>query len=514
MQSKKALISVYDKQGVIELATAFQALDIEILSSGGTHQLLVEQGIRATAIAEYTGFPEMLGGKVKTLHPKIHGGLLGTPDELSAITHADIPKIDFLIVNFYATNAESIVQSDADVAAILQQIDIGGPTMVRSAAKNFAHTVVLTSPADYPALIDALAQGGDLDYLQRLQLAQKAFQHIARYDAEIVGEFDKIAAFKSATPSPLPPQMQLIGNKIMDLRYGENPHQAAALYQQPQGRDDLQILKGDISFNNLVDAHTAFDCARQFATPTCAIVKHATPCGVATAADDTTAYQNALKTDPTSAFGGVMAFNCPVQGSTARALGTHFVELIVAPAFSDEALAVLQSRKKLKLLRYVGSWATVAPLEAKTLFQNYLAVQRQDQTPTLVGATLKTAHTLTDEDWQALDFAWKIAFAAKSNAIVLAHQQMTVGIGSGQPNRIGSAKIAVENAQHFGLSCQGAVMASDGFIPFRDLIDYIAGFGIRAIVQPGGSMRDDEVIEAAQSLDIAMVFAHRRHFKH
>ncbi len=516
MTPKKAIISVYDKSGVIELATCLRARGVEILSSGGTHQQLVEQGIEATKVADYTGFPEMLGGKVKTLHPKIHGGLLGTPAELAEITEQDIPKIDFLIVNFYATHPHSAVNSDAEIAEIIQQIDIGGPTMVRSAAKNYAHTVVLTSPEDYADFIKEFSETGTINELQRLKWAQKAFQHIARYDAEIVSELDKIVAFKQGQSSDeLPEQSTVIGNKIMALRYGENPHQPAALYKQTNLETaTLQVLKGDISFNNLVDAHSAAECVSNFAEPACTIVKHATPCGVAVKASLKDAYETAFKTDPTSAFGGVMAFNRPVEIETAAALGQHFVELIVAPHFSSEALQLLQTRKKLKLLQYQKDESAAAPIEMKTLFQNYLAVQRQDQRPSLADAECKTPHELTEKDWQDLEFAWKVCFSVKSNAIVLAQNQMTIGIGSGQPNRIGAAKIAIANAEHFGFSPRGTVMASDGFIPFRDLVDYAAQFGIRAIVQPGGSVRDGEVIEAAIAKNIAMVFAHRRHFKH
>jgi phosphoribosylaminoimidazolecarboxamide formyltransferase / IMP cyclohydrolase len=516
---RRALLSVSDKTGLIALARGLQARGIELLSTGGTARALAEQGIAATEVAQYTGFPEIMDGRVKTLHPKIHGGLLGRrgTDEAVMAEHGIAP-IDLLVVNLYPF-AATIARPDCSYEQAVENIDIGGPAMLRAAAKNHASVLVVVDPADYAELLSELdAHAGGSEFALRARLAAKAFAHTAAYDSVV-------AAYLAARhPSPrgaFPAALPLLYEKLQDLRYGENPHQRAAFYRDPGARiagvATARMLQGkDLSYNNIADADTAIECVRQFGQDACVIVKHANPCGVAVAASIRDAYEAAYRTDPTSAYGGIIAFNRELDGTTAQAIiERQFVEVLAAPAVSPEAARALAARANVRVLVLgeLGDEALAAP-ELRSVTGGLLLQQRDladlnESELRVVSRRQPSAAELTD-----LRFAWRVCKFVKSNAIVFARDGATLGIGAGQMSRVYSTRLAAMKASDEQLALNGAVMASDAFLPFRDNLDVAAGFGIRAVIQPGGSVRDAQIIAAADEHDLAMVLTGMRHFRH
>ncbi len=515
---RRALLSVSDKTGVIEFAQALVALGVEILSTGGTFRQLVEHGVPAIEIADYTGFPEMMDGRVKTLHPKVHGGILGRrgQDEAVMQTHG-IPPIDLVVVNLYPF-AQTVATPDCSLADAIENIDIGGPTMVRAAAKNHAHVAIVTRPDSYPTVLQELqAHAGTLSLETRFDLAVQAFEHTAQYDGAIANYLG--ARLPAGEPFPRTFNCQFI--KSQDMRYGENPHQNAAFYVEKNWQDasvaTARQLQGKaLSFNNVADTDAALETVKLFARPACVIVKHANPCGVAEADTLLSAYEKAFATDPESAFGGIIAFNQPLDADTMAAIiQRQFVEVIIAPEISAEALQTAAQKPNVRVLA-CGQWSAQQQpsLDFKRVAGGLLV---QDKDLGMVQAAdleVVTRRAPTEAEIQDLLFAWKVAKMVKSNAIVYAAGSHTVGIGAGQMSRVNSARIAAIKAEHAGLEVKGSVMASDAFFPFRDGIDNAAAAGIRAVIQPGGSVRDNEVIAAADEHDIAMVFTRMRHFRH
>ena len=516
---KRALISVSDKRGIVEFARELSALGIEILSTGGTAKLLAEQAIPVIEVADYTGFPEMMDGRVKTLHPKIHGGLLGRRgvDDAVMAAHAIAP-IDLLVVNLYPFSA-TVARPDCSLADAIEQIDIGGPTMLRAAAKNHAAVTVVVDADDYPSILNELQQQGGVSDPTRFDLAVKTFEHTARYDGAIANYLgcrvsgDAVATF----PRTFNTQYQL----QQQMRYGENPHQAAAFYVEGErvagSIAAAEQLQGrELSYNNIADTDAALECVKQFdQSPACVIVKHANPCGVACAETLLAAYDRAYQTDPESAFGGIIAFNRPLDVATASAIvERQFVEVIIAPSVSAEAQAAVAAKKNVRLLT-VGQWdekGEAARLDFKRV-NGGLLVQQADR-ELYQQLQVVTKRQPSDLELRDLLFSWQVAKFVKSNAIVYGRDLMTIGVGAGQMSRVNSARIAAIKAEHAGLPVRGAVMASDAFFPFRDGIDQAASAGIVAVIQPGGSMRDEEVIAAADEHNIAMVFTGMRHFRH
>ncbi len=514
---RRALLSVSDKSGLIDLARALAQRNVELLSTGGTARLLSEQGLAVREVSAYTGFPEIMEGRVKTLHPRIHGALLGRrgTDDATMALH-QIEPIDLLVVNLYPF-AETVARPDCRYREAVEHIDIGGPAMLRAAAKNHEFVAAVVDPADYALVLEELrAHEGATTLAARSRLAAKAFAHTARYDTMVAGF---LAAQHHATAERFPGTLPLVWQKIQDLRYGENPHQAAAFYRDPSLRGvsvaTAHVLQGkDLSFNNVADADTAIECVRQFGEPSCVIVKHANPCGAAVADSLLEAYEAAYRTDPTSAFGGIIAFNRELDARTAEAILTRqFAELIAAPAVSREAAQALSSKPSVRVLA-LGDLGNVptAELEYRSVTGGLL-VQTRDSAadPRL---TVVTRRTPSREELADLEFAWKVCKFVKSNAIVYACKRATVGVGAGQMSRVYSCRIAAMKAHEAELATAGAVMASDAFLPFRDNIDVAAEYGIRAVIQPGGSRRDDEVVAAANQHDMAMVFTGARHFRH
>ena len=513
----RALLSVSDKTGIVELARELAALGVALLSTGGTAKALREAGIDVTDVSDVTGFPEIMDGRVKTLHPKIHGGLLGRSgvDDAVMAEHGIAP-IDLLVVNLYPF-AQTVAKPGCTYDDAVENIDIGGPAMLRAAAKNHARTSVVVDPADYAALLDALGAGGT-DAAQRRAFAAKAYAHTAAYDGQIASWLSPRAADPDA-PEAWPKTFHASLHLASALRYGENPHQRGALYLEagaPQGIvATARFLQGkELSYNNLADADAALECVKAFDAPACVIVKHANPCGVAVAADLMTAYDRAYAVDPTSAFGGIIAFNRELDAATAgEILKRQFVEVVIAPSIAADALPLFAKKANVRVLA-TGGLRTHAGFEYKRIAGGLL-VQDAD-TDSLTAADLKivTAKAPTETHLRDLLFAWKVAMHVKSNAIVYAKDLQTVGIGAGQMSRVVSAKIASLKAEEAGLVVPGSVMASDAFFPFRDGIDAAAAAGIVAVIQPGGSMRDAEVIAAADEHGMAMVFTGRRHFRH
>jgi phosphoribosylaminoimidazolecarboxamide formyltransferase/IMP cyclohydrolase len=515
---RRALLSVSDKTGLIELAQALARRNIEILSTGGTAQLLVSHGVPVREVAGYTGFPEIMGGRVKTLHPKIHGGLLGRRgvDDVVMAQHGIAP-IDLLVVNLYPFTAT--VARGCSYAKAIETIDIGGPAMLRAAAKNHDAVLTVVDPADYPLLLAELDhhEGGS-EFATRARLAAKAFAHTAAYDAAVAAW---LAAQLPADAARFPATLALVFDKVQDLRYGENPHQPAALYREvpPAGASvcSAQVLQGkDLSYNNIADADTAIECVRQFARCACVIVKHANPCGAAVAATALAAYEHAYRTDPTSAFGGIIAFNCELDAATAAAITERqFVEVLAAPALTAEAAQLLSARPNVRVL-VLGDLAAAAggELEFRSVTGGLLAQVRDRADLSEAGLTVPTRRQPTTAELNDLRFAWRVAKFVKSNAIVFARELATVAVGAGQMSRVYSTRIAAMKASDEQLAIAGAVMASDAFLPFRDNLDVAAGYGIRAVIQPGGSRRDAEVVAAADEHDMAMVFTGVRHFRH
>jgi phosphoribosylaminoimidazolecarboxamide formyltransferase/IMP cyclohydrolase len=523
---RRALLSVSDKTGIVEFARGLAALGIELVSTGGTCRQLREAGLEVREVAELTGFPEMMAGRVKTLHPGVHGGLLGREDgagggeDAAVMAEHGIAPIDLLAVNLYPFEAAT-ADPDCDLATAIENIDIGGPAMVRSAAKNHARVAVVTDPADYDRVLESLANDeGRTSRGLRHELAARAFSHTAGYDSAIadwLGRRDSDGAARR-----FPDRLHLTGGEAEPLRYGENPHQQAVFYRQrnagPGTLGAARQLHGKaLSYNNIADTDAALECVFAFAEPACVIVKHANPCGVAVAPTPGEAYDRAFRTDPTSAFGGIIAFNRELDGETAaRIVERQFVEVIIAPVVSPAAREAVAVKKNVRLLE-CGRPDAVDPAGTLAIRQvsGGMLVQEPDvrdigeQGLTVVSARQPDAGELAD-----LRFAWVVAHYVKSNAIVYARDAMTIGVGAGQMSRVYSARIAGIKAADEDLEVKGAVMASDAFFPFRDGIDAAAAAGITAVIQPGGSVRDEEVIAAADEADMAMVFTHMRHFRH
>jgi phosphoribosylaminoimidazolecarboxamide formyltransferase / IMP cyclohydrolase len=530
---RRALLSVSDKAGLLEFARGLAGLSVELLSTGGTARALREAGLPVMDVAEVTGFPEMLDGRVKTLHPRIHGGLLavrGNPEHERQLAAHGIAPIDLAAVNLYPFEA-TLARPDVTLAEAIEQIDIGGPALLRSAAKNFMDVAVIADPADYPMVLAALRQNaGALPAGTCVDLARKAFAHTARYDALISGLFERLSAegARMHPESPLsalglqpafPRLLHLRLEKLQDLRYGENPHQRAAFYRDLDRREGLaaarQLHGKELSYNNLLDLHAAWELGREFAEPVAVIAKHGNPCGVATAENLLDAYTRAHATDPLSAFGGIIALNRRVDAATARAIAATFVEAVIAPAYADEALAVLREKKNLRLLEFATGSARPEladeGFEVRRVSGGMLVQERDSVTLDPAGLRTVTRRSPSRAERRALHFAWNVVKHVKSNAIVLANERATVGIGAGQMSRVDSVRLAITKA---GASTQGTVLASDAFFPFRDGVDVAAAAGVTAIIQPGGSMRDAEVIAAADEHGMAMIFTGIRHFRH
>jgi phosphoribosylaminoimidazolecarboxamide formyltransferase/IMP cyclohydrolase len=514
---RRALLSVSDKTGVVELAQALAARGVELLSTGGTAKLLADAGLKVTEVSAHTGFPEIMAGRVKTLHPKVHGGLLGRRgvDEGVMAEHGIAP-IDLLVLNLYPFEA-TVARPECTHAEAIENIDIGGPAMLRAAAKNYAGVAVLTDPAQYAEFLAELAQHGGVSDALRFSLARAAFDRVARYDAAISDYLSSLDA--EGVRQAFPGQLNLGFQKVMDLRYGENPHQHAAFYRDfdaPAGSlaTFRQLAGKALSFNNIADADAAWECVRQFSDPACVVVKHANPCGVAHGGNLENCYERAYSTDPTSAFGGIIAFNRELDAPLVELiLGRQFVEVLIAPKVTAAARAACATKPNVRLLEIPAGDGAVA-FDLKRVGGGLLV-----QTPDLgtVGAddvTVVTQRVPTPTELADLLFARKVAKFVKSNAIVYAKGGMTVGVGAGQMSRVYSARIAAIKAADANLEVKGSVMASDAFFPFRDGIDMAAEVGVTAVIQPGGSVKDREVIAAADEHGMAMVFTGMRHFRH
>jgi len=520
---KRALISVSDKTGIVEFARALSDLNVELLSTGGTYKLLTENDIKVTEVADYTGFPEMMDGRVKTLHPKIHGGILGRRGIDDGIMNEHgIDTIDMVVVNLYPFQ-QTVAKPDCDLPMAIENIDIGGPTMVRSAAKNHKDVAIVVDAGDYGIILEELQQNNNsLAHETHFHLATKAFEHTASYDAAIANYLGSITdgGFTNTDRTTFPRTFSAQFIKVQDMRYGENPHQKAAFYIESKAQESsvstaIQLQGKELSFNNIADTDAALECVKQFDVPACVIVKHANPCGVAVADNILEAYNMAYKTDPTSAFGGIIAFNRELDAETAQAIiERQFVEVIIAPTVSEEAGAIVATKQNVRLLA-CGQWGGhPAALDYKRVTGGMLLQTRDTGMVTMDDLKVVTKRAPTEQELRDLFFCWKVAKFVKSNAIVYARDNMTVGIGAGQMSRVYSAKIAGIKAADENLEVAGSVMASDAFFPFRDGIDAAAEAGITAVIQPGGSMRDEEVIAAADEHNIAMVFTGMRHFRH
>ena len=528
-----ALLSVSDKTGILEFAQALDALGIRLLSTGGTAKLLADAGLPVTEVADHTGFPEMLDGRVKTLHPKIHGGLLARrdlPAHVAAIQEHGIDTIDLLVVNLYPFES-TVAKPGCTLEDAIENIDIGGPAMVRSAAKNWKDVGVLTDASQYPTALAELKADGKLSDKTKFAFSVAAFNRIADYDGAISDylsaiDFDASHGQSAPTRSMFPAQSNGRFVKLQDLRYGENPHQQAAFYRDlhpaPGSLVTAKQLQGkELSYNNIADADAAWECVKTFDVPACVIVKHANPCGVAVGADALESYSKAFKTDPTSAFGGIIAFNRPVDAAAAQAVSKQFVEVLMAPGFTPEAMEVFKSKVNVRILeialpkggatdwdngrnamdvKRIGSGLLMQTADNRVLLESELKVVSKKQP--------------TPEQLQDLLFAWKVAKFVKSNAIVFCAGGMTMGVGAGQMSRLDSARIASIKAGHAGLSLENTAVASDAFFPFRDGLDVVVDAGASCVIQPGGSMRDQEVIDAADERGVVMVLSGVRHFRH
>ncbi|MBP5996473.1 MAG: bifunctional phosphoribosylaminoimidazolecarboxamide formyltransferase/IMP cyclohydrolase [Azonexus sp.] len=530
MTIKQALISVSDKTGVLEFAQGLAAQGVKLLSTGGTAKMLRDAGLTVTEIGDYTGFPEMLDGRVKTLHPKVHGGILARrdlPEHLATIEAHGIPTIDLVCVNLYPF-AATIAKAGVTLEDAIENIDIGGPAMVRSSAKNYNGVAIVTDPEDYaPLLAEMKANAGALQLATRFGLAKKAFTHTARYDSMIANwltGLDDGAEAKPAEAAPIPAifpaKLQLAFDRTEILRYGENSHQQAAFYRDtvalPGSIAAYTQLQGkELSYNNIADSDAAWECVKAFDVPACVIIKHANPCGVAIDGTLLSAYEKAFKTDSTSAFGGIIAFNGEVGLDVVNAMNErkHFVEVLIAPSFTAEAKAALASKANLRVL-VVPLGRALNKLELKRVGGGLLVQTADDFTAQASGLKVVTKVQPTAQQIEDLLFAERVAKFVKSNAIVFCGGGMTLGVGAGQMSRVDSTKIASIKATHAGLSLKGSVVASDAFFPFRDGLDVLAEAGATAVIQPGGSMRDEEVIAAADEHGLAMVFTGARHFRH
>ncbi|GMO01416.1 bifunctional phosphoribosylaminoimidazolecarboxamide formyltransferase/IMP cyclohydrolase [Parageobacillus thermoglucosidasius] len=512
MTVKRALLSVSNKEGIVSLAKQLVELGVEIISTGGTKKTLEEAGVPVIGISDVTGFPEILDGRVKTLHPIIHGGLLAIRDNerhQNELREHHITPIDLVVVNLYPFQ-QTIAKSDVTFAEAIENIDIGGPTMLRAAAKNHQYVTVVVDPADYDAVVQELKEHGDVSAEMKLKLAAKVFRHTAAYDA-MIAEY-----LTNKTGEEYPESFTITFEKKQSLRYGENPHQTAAFYQKPLGSSfsiakAAQLHGKELSYNNINDANAALQLVKEFAEPAAVAVKHMNPCGVGIGATIYEAFIKAYEADPTSIFGGIIALNREVDKDTAEKMHEIFLEIIIAPSFSSEALDILTQKKNIRLLT-VDFTAPDTNEKLLVSVQGGLLVQEAD-TRTLSDGEIKvvTKREPTEQEWESLQFAWKVVKHVKSNAIVLAKDGMTIGVGAGQMNRVGAAKIAIEQA---GEKAKGAVLASDAFFPMDDTVEAAAKAGITAIIQPGGSIRDADSIKKADEYGIAMVFTGIRHFKH
>jgi phosphoribosylaminoimidazolecarboxamide formyltransferase/IMP cyclohydrolase len=527
----RALISVSDKTGIVDLAKELHALGVGLISTGGTAKLLADQGLPVTEVAEVTGFPEMLDGRVKTLHPKVHGGLLArrdTPEHMAALQAHGIDTIDLLIVNLYPFEA-TVAKPGCTLADAIENIDIGGPAMVRSAAKNWKDVGIVTDASQYADVIAELKASGKLSDKLRFALSVAAFNRISQYDGAISNYLSSVNfEAEKLSEEYVPERAQFSGQfneqyvKVQDLRYGENSHQQAAWYCDlaPAAGSlatGVQLQGKELSYNNIADADAAWECVKSFDNSACVIVKHANPCGVAVGANPLEAYSKAFQTDPTSAFGGIIAFNRPVDKAAAEAVSKQFVEVLMAPDFSAEALEVFKSKVNVRLMKIAlpASYGDVRnALETKRVGSGLLLQSADNHELALADLKIVTAKQPTPEELHDLLFAWKVAKFVKSNAIVFCKNGMTMGVGAGQMSRLDSARIASIKAEAAKLSLQHTVVASDAFFPFRDGLDVVVDAGATCVAQPGGSMRDQEVIDAANEHGVAMVFTGVRHFRH
>jgi phosphoribosylaminoimidazolecarboxamide formyltransferase/IMP cyclohydrolase len=519
---KQALISVSDKTGVLDFAKALSAMGVNILSTGGTAKLLADNGVKVTEVADYTGFPEMLDGRVKTLHPKVHGGILARrdlPEHVAALEKHGIPTIDMVVVNLYPFQ-QTVAKDKCSLEDAIENIDIGGPTMLRSSAKNHRDVVVICDPADYGRVLDEMkANKGEVGYDTKFALATKVFAHTAQYDGAITNYLTSLGADKQhETRSDYPQTLNLHFEKVQEMRYGENPHQSAAFYRDLKTVDGAlanytQLQGKELSYNNIADADAAWECVKTFDECACVIIKHANPCGVALGVNPLEAYSKAFQTDPTSAFGGIIAFNREVDGGAAEAVAKQFVEVLIAPSFTQEARQVFAAKQNVRLLQIplgsgvnaydfkrVGGGLLVQSPDAKNVLPSELKVVSKKQP--------------TPQQLQDMLFAWRVGKFVKSNAIVFCGNGMTLGVGAGQMSRVDSARIASIKAQNAGLSLAGSAVASDAFFPFRDGLDVVVAAGATCVIQPGGSMRDQEVIDAADEQGVVMLLTGTRHFRH
>jgi len=511
---KRALISVSDKENILDLAKVLIDYNVEIISTGGSAKLLKDNSIKVIEVSEYTNFPEMLDGRVKTLHPKIHGGILANrniKNHLETLKQNDINEIDLVVVNLYPFQ-QAIKKESCTLDEAIENIDIGGPTMIRAAAKNFQSVAVLTDPNDYSEFIKKMnVNQGSLDVESRFMLAKKAFLHTAQYDGAI-------SSYLSKGNQLLPNVLTKVLEKTMDMRYGENPHQVAAFYKEneylPGALSNFSQLQGkELSFNNLNDSDNAWECVKSFDEPSCVIVKHANPCGVCSAANVSDAYKGAFLTDPISAFGGIIAFNKELDSKTASLIINQFAEVIIAPNFTDEALSIFKTKPNIRLLR-IPTEKVVGQLDFKKIGGGWLVQTADDHELDINQCEVVTKLKPDMENLLDLKFAWQVAQYVKSNAIVFCKNKKTIGVGAGQMSRVDSTKIAAIKAENAGLNLKNSVVASDAFFPFRDGIDVLASYGAKYVIQPGGSLKDNEVIQAANEHGLVMLFTKIRHFKH
>jgi phosphoribosylaminoimidazolecarboxamide formyltransferase/IMP cyclohydrolase len=519
---KQALISVSDKTGILDFARALSLSGVNILSTGGTAKLLADNGIQVTEVADYTGFPEMLDGRVKTLHPKVHGGILARrdfPEHIAALEQHAIPVIDMVVVNLYPFK-ETVAKEHCTLEEAIENIDIGGPAMLRSSAKNHKDVVVICDPADYGVVLAELQSNeGEVAYETKFALAKKVFAHTAQYDGSITNYFTSLGQDKQhATRSAFPATLNLHFEKVQEMRYGENPHQSAAFYRDTVVFDGAlakytQLQGKELSYNNIADADAAWECVKTFGETACVIIKHANPCGVAVGANALEAYSKALQTDPTSAFGGIIAFNGELDGNAAEAIAKQFVEVLIAPSFTEAALHIFAAKQNVRLLQ-VPLGESVNAFDFKRVGGGLLVQSPDAKNVDVAELKVVTKKQPTQQQLQDLMFAWRVAKFVKSNAIVFCGNGMTLGVGAGQMSRIDSARIASIKAQNAGLSLVGSAVASDAFFPFRDGLDVVVQAGATAVIQPGGSMRDQEVVDAADEQGIVMMLTGTRHFRH
>ncbi|WP_313166267.1 bifunctional phosphoribosylaminoimidazolecarboxamide formyltransferase/IMP cyclohydrolase [Massilia oculi] len=526
---KQALISVSDKTGVLDFARALSSLGVNILSTGGTAKLLQDNGVPVTEVADYTGFPEMLDGRVKTLHPKVHGGILARrdfPEHVAKLEEHGIPQIDMVVVNLYPFQ-QTVAKEECSLEDAIENIDIGGPTMLRSAAKNHRDVVVIVDPLDYGVVLAEMkGQGeatGPVSYETKFRLAKKVFAHTAQYDGAITNYLTSLGEDRAhATRSSFPQTLNMGFEKVQDMRYGENPHQGAAFYRDLITVDGAlanytQLQGKELSYNNIADADAAWECVKSLGgmqqPAGCVIVKHANPCGVAIGADALDAYSRALQTDPTSAFGGIIAFNVEVDGKAAEALSKLFVEVLIAPSFTAEARQIMAAKQNVRLLE-IALGAGQNAYDVKRVGGGLLVQSPDAKNVGLGDLRVVTKKQPTQQQLQDMMFAWRVAKFVKSNAIVFCANGMTLGVGAGQMSRIDSARIASIKAQNAGLSLTGSAVASDAFFPFRDGLDVVVDAGATCVIHPGGSMRDQEVIDAADERGVVMLYTGTRHFRH